>query len=365
MSKSIYFSVTNDLTTDQRMRRICTSLQVNGYDVTIIGRDPTKPIPARIYKQIRLKSWFKKGKAMYIEYNIRLLFSLLTQKKPDAFVAIDLDTIIPVYMASRFRSVQRVYDAHEWFSEMKEVITRPAVKRIWKWVEKTFVPRFPNGYTVSYSIADSFKQLYVVSYPVFMNATDLKHSGQIEHNHKPYLLYQGAVNQGRCLEWLIPAMKKVDMPLWICGEGNFMQQTRSLIVQHNLSNKIRLLGNLPPEDLLNITREAYAGINLIEPLGNNQLMSLANKFFDYFHCGIPQLTMNFTEYRRINDQIKVAVLIDNTYPELISEYLNKLIENKVLYEELRSNCKHAAKLFNWEVEQRKLLDFYKKLFNEV
>lgn len=364
MSKSIYFSVTNDLTIDQRMMRICSSLQQNGYDVTLIGRDHTKPIPTKAYKQIRLRSWFKKGKAMYLEYNIRLLFHLLIQKKPDALVAIDLDTILPIYIISRLRSVQRVYDAHEWFSEMKEVVTRPFIQTLWKWVERTFVPKFKNGYTVSISIAESFQQLYKVSYSIILNAPRSSLSQQFIQDKKPYLLYQGAINEGRCLEWLIPAMKKIEMPLWICGDGNFMEQTKQLIEQYDVSQKVRLLGNIPPEDLVQITQGAFAGINLIEPKGNNQLMSLANKFFDYFHAGIPQLTMNFTEYRKINDEVNVAVLIDAPDTEIISANLNKLIEDEVLYSELKINCKYAASLYNWEIEERKLIGFYKKLFNE-
>lgn len=364
MSKSIYFSVTTDLITDQRMIKICSSLQENGYDVTLIGRKSKGILSERPYKQVRLNCFFQRGKWMYIEYNIRLVFFLFTHKKPNAYTAIDLDTIIPMYIASRVRSVCRVYDAHEWFSEMKEVITRPGIKRIWKWVEQTFVPKFPHGYTVSQSIADSFQKLYNVSYALIMNATILKNA-EPGTETKNYLIYQGAVNEGRCLEWLIPAMKEVDMPLCIYGDGNFMDQCKQLIIQHRLTDKVILKGKTSPEELSQITKTAYAGINLVEPIGQNQIMSLANKFFDYFHAGIPQLTMNFPEYKRINKLFNMAILIDKPEPKLIATELNNLIQNKVLYQELKDNCVPAAKFFNWQEEEKKLLAFYKKLFNEA
>ena len=37
MGKRIVFTVTNDLTYDQRMHRICTTLQDAGYQVTLVG----------------------------------------------------------------------------------------------------------------------------------------------------------------------------------------------------------------------------------------------------------------------------------------------------------------------------------------
>ena len=47
----------------------------------------------------------------------------------DAVCAIDLDTILPCYFISILRRKKRMYDAHELFTEMKEIITRPSVKR--------------------------------------------------------------------------------------------------------------------------------------------------------------------------------------------------------------------------------------------
>lgn len=364
MSKTIYFSVTTDLVTDQRMIRICHSLEKQGYSVLLIGRMSSTALPNRPFDQIRLNCRAKKGKWMYLEYNCRLFFFLMTAKKPEVLVSIDLDTILPVYLTSKLRSVKRVYDAHEWFSEMKEVITRPVIKTIWTWVEKTYVPKFPNGYTVSYSIAESFKKLYQVSYEVIMNASVLHENESCLPSTPPYLIYQGAVNEGRCLEWLIPAMKNVPMELWIFGDGNYREQCIRLINENGLSEKVIMKGTVSPEALHVITRKAYAGINLVEPFGKNQLMSLANKFFDYFHAGIPQLTMNFPEYKNINEKYTVALLIDRPDPELIAMQLNKLIQNKVLYEGLISNCKKAANTYNWQEEEKKLLRFYKKLFNE-
>ncbi len=345
------------------MGRICQSLHDFGYDITLVGRRINSHSQPGIkpYGQVLLDGYFSKGKMMYLEFNLRLFFFLL-KKRPDAITAIDLDTILPVYLVSTIRKIPRVYDAHELFTEMKEVVTRPAIHKLWLWLEKKMVPRFSKGYTVSASIAGEFEKRYGVHYEVIMNAPLLQ---QPEHKKTAgrYLLYQGAVNEGRGLEWLIPAMVNVDAQLWICGEGNFSEQCRALIKKFSLEHKVFMKGMLSPEALQVVTLEAYAGINLVEPLGLNQVYSLANKFFDYFHAGIPQLTMDFPEYRKINDQYEVAVLISTLSPEIIETALNNLLCNEVLYHRLLENCQAAASAYNWQHEEIKLRLFYNNIFN--
>ncbi len=220
MGKSICFTVTNDLTFDQRMHRICTSLAGNGYNITLVGRKLRNSLPPgeKNYRQKRIRCWFNKGKLFYFEYNFRLLFWLLFHKM-DAVRAIDLDTILPCYMVSKLKRIKRIYDAHELFTGLKEVVTRPGIKKAWEKVERKMVPRFPFGYTVSESIADEFYNRYRVQYKTIRNVPVLNEMPVIENKEK-FILYQGAVNEGRGFEWLIPAMKLIDNKLVNCGDGN-------------------------------------------------------------------------------------------------------------------------------------------------
>ncbi|MBK6935585.1 MAG: glycosyltransferase [Chitinophagaceae bacterium] len=345
------------------MQRICTTLSKNGYFITLIGRKKTSSLPLsnKPYAQKRLNCWFQRGKLFYLEYNFRLLMYLLF-KRLDAICAIDLDTIVPAYIISKFKRIHRVYDAHELFTEQKEVITRPFVYKLWKKVEKRMVPAFANGYTVCDSIAEDFKRKYNVTYQTIRNLPVESTSAPVEKNNK-FILYQGAVNEGRGFEYLVPAMQKVNYPLVICGDGNFMSQVKELISKYQLDNNIVLKGMLKPEELAVLSRQAFVGINLVENVGLNQYYSLANKFFDYIHAGLPQVTMNFPEYKKINDQYKIAVLIDELTPEVIAAAINKLANDAVLYDELCINCENAMAELNWDLEQMKLITFYNTLFS--
>ena len=361
--KRIYFTVTNDLNIDQRMQRICTTLAENSYDITLVGRElPTSlPLIAQKFKQRRLKCWFNKGKLFYFEYNLRLL-SFLMLKKMDAICAIDLDTIHPCYTISWFKKIPRIYDAHELFTELKEVITRPGVKKVWDTVEKKLVPKFKWGYTVSESIAEEFKKRYNVEYSTIRNVPVLKET-QTAEPPVPFILYQGAVNEGRGLEFLIPAIKYVNSKLVVCGDGNFMSQSKKLIAENKLEDKIELKGWVDPDKLRLISQQATIGIALSEKEGLNQWLALPNKFFDYIHAAVPQITMNFPEYQKINRQYEVAILIDDLKPEAVAGTINELLNNGTKRNLLRENCLKARQELNWQNEEKKLIEFYKKIFS--
>jgi len=389
----IVFTVTNNLTYDQRMIRICNSLAGQGYIVTLIGvkNKNATPLTNQPYTQKRLHCFFSKGFGFYAEYNIRLFFYLLFLKA-NVFCCIDLDTMLPIYFAGKLRNKKLVYDAHEYFSQQKEIITRPNVYKIWHWIERTFVPKFKQGYIVSYSIAKAFKELYKVDYEVVMNATVLndnkrkkergdQFNDNFEHAEAkaPFvtsrffregvgasiILYQGAVNEARGLEFLIPAMQHINAQLHIYGDGNYLVQTQQLINQNNLANKVFLKGKVLPSVLEQITLKATIGINLVENNGLNQYYSLANKFFDYMHAKLPQITMNFPEYKRLNDYAEVAILLDDLKVETIANALNELLNNNQKYTLLQTNCIKAREQFNWEVEEKKLIEFYKKVLEQI
>jgi glycosyltransferase involved in cell wall biosynthesis len=359
--KKIVFTVTNDLTYDQRMQKICRSLDNNGYEVQLIGRirKVSVALTNEPFKQTRLHCFFTKGKLFYVEYNLRLfLFLLFTHF--DGICAIDLDTIVPVYFSGKLKRAKLFYDAHEYFTEVPEVIGRPVVKKIWEQVEKIFLPRFDKVYTVSVSLAQLFEKKYNKNVEVICNAPLFQQPSK-KNTESKTLLYQGALNEGRGLESLIEAMKNIDATLLLAGEGDLSNQLRDLVKQSNLSNKIKFLGFVKPEELKTITANATIGINLLENKGLSYYYSLSNKFFDYIHAGVPQVCISFPEYQNINRKYQVAILVEDCAPEKITTAVNQLLTEQNFYLQLQKNCEVCARHLNWQQEEKKLLALYHDL----
>lgn len=359
--KKILFAVTTDLNYDQRMQRICTSLARNGYDVLLVGRQwrvskPLLPVP---YEQHRLRCFFQKGKFFYLEYNLRLFFFLLFQKA-DAYGAADLDAAVPVTLKAKLAGKPFVFDAHEYFPEVPEVVVRPKIKKIWQAVEKFVVPKSALRYTVTASLAQIFEKNYGYSFGVVRNISVLKPYVPTEKPVK-YLLYQGAVNAGRGLELLLEVMPEIEAELWICGQGEVLELLQNRAAELGITHKVKFLGYVLPADLEIITRNAYIGINLLENLGLSYYYSLSNKFFDYLHAGIPQVVINFPEYEILNQEFEVGLTIP-LETEPLKAALNSLLNDEKRYAELVKNCLVAREVWNWQEEEKKLISLYETLW---
>jgi glycosyltransferase involved in cell wall biosynthesis len=360
--KRIIFTVTNDLNHDQRMHKICGSLHNAGYEVLLVGRTrkTSTPIVPKSFDQKRINVLFDKGKFFYIAYNLQLLCFLLF-RRADIICAIDLDTIVPCTVAGKLRSKKLVYDAHEYFTEVPEVIYRPAVKKVWQWVEKVFVPRMDACYTVSGSLAELFEEQYGKMFSIILNAPLLKDNHpEPEEKEDKFILYQGALNKGRGLEVLIESMQKLPIKLLIAGEGDLSGALRDLVNKLELKEKVIFLGWVAPADLEKLTRKAFLGYNLLENLGKSYYFSLSNKFFDYIHACIPGLSNPFPEYERINNAWQTGILTHLSVPAIVLE-VQKVLDDKDYYMLLCENCKKARLVYNWQVEEKKLITIYDSL----
>lgn len=361
----ISFTVINDLTCDQRMQRIGGSLAANGFRITLIGRQlpDSPPLSAHWpFAQKRLRVWFQKGKLFYITYNLQLFWHLLTTPY-DIYGATDLDTLLPNYWAAKLKNKPFTYDAHEYFAELPEIVHRPWVRRIWKAIEQYIVPRTKYAYTINQTYADLFKKEYGTEFAIVRNATILRPLEIPAQKKERYILYQGAVNVGRGIEEMIQAMPYIedDLKLYICGIGDVYDNCVALVQQLGLSDKVKFWGRIAPEQLRQFTLQATLGFTFFTQQGLSYYYSLANRFFDYFHCGVPQLCMNYPEYKHINNLFEVAVLLDNLDPQNIAQSVNDLLKNPEKYTLLQENCLKARQSINWQNEELKLVSIYQNL----
>ena len=156
--QKIIVSVSSDLSTDQRVQKVCTSLANHGFDVQLLGRKLTNSstFSSNLYKAKRFTLWFNRGFLFYANLNVALFFKLLFSKF-DVLYANDLDTLTANFLVSKITGKPLIYDSHEYFTEVPELVSRPSVQRIWVRIEKTILPKLKNCITVTEQIANVYK----------------------------------------------------------------------------------------------------------------------------------------------------------------------------------------------------------------
>lgn len=339
------------------MQRTCSTLSRAGFDVLLVGRklDSRFDSSKFNFETYRIKCVFNSGKLFYFEFNIRVFFYLLFQRF-QIICAVDLDTILPAFALSKLKGTKLGYDAHEYFQEVPEVVERPRIKKFWESVARFTIPKTDFRYTVSQKIADQFYQLYQVPFEVVRNVPYYKPQAKgVSEN--PYLLYQGALNDGRGLEELIRASVHLPVNVKIAGEGDLSEALRKLAVDLNCQDKVEFLGFIMPTELQAITEKAFLGYNVLANKGLSYYYSLANKFFDYTMAGIPCLVSEFPEYVSLHEKFGIGIYCELSEADIVSK-VNKLFSEVEMYENLRYSAWEAAKSLNWSIEKEKLIDLF-------
>lgn len=366
----IIISVTNDLVTDQRVKKICDSLLELNFEIVLIGRKLTNSLPIkRSYKTIRMNLLFKKGFLFYAEYNIRLFLKLFFLKK-DVLLANDLDTLLPNYLISKIFSKKLVYDSHELFTEVPELISHPNIRNFWLNIEKYIFPNLKNVYTVNKKIAEIYSEKYNVSVKIIRNIApklqnpniDADFSKKIKGNKKMLILQGSGINIDRGAEETVAMMQYVDnVVLYIIGNGDVFDKLKTLRVNYNIENKVFITNKLPYSKLLEYTKIADLGLSLDKATNLNYEYSLPNKVFDYIQCQVPILTSNREVIANLVRKNNIGFVTDTHNPKKLAKIVNVIFSNQNQYDLYKENLKIASKKYTWENEEKKLKEIYSNL----
>jgi glycosyltransferase involved in cell wall biosynthesis len=364
--KRISVAVTNDLIADNRVHRTCLTLAEAGYEVILTGRKyrDSPDMNPRAYEVHRMHLLFRRGPLFYAEYNFRMFFRLLFSR-PSVILANDLDTLPGCMAAALLTRTPVVYDSHEYFTEVPELVSRPRVQKVWKWLEKILVPRVKAAYTVCDSIAEIYTGAYGIPFEVVRNLPFSANrepggAGVQSAQGRPVIIYQGALNLGRGLENAIKAMEFLpEADLILAGSGDRENELKKLASRIS-SNNVFFKGRLPIEELVKVTRSASLGISIEEDCGLNYRYALPNKLFDYLQAGIPVVVSNLPEMKKIVEEYQAGLIARSNLPEKLAETFRKALFDHELRKSWKPGILRAAGELTWENEKGRLL----KIFNQ-
>lgn len=361
--KKVILSVTNNLETDQRVNKVALSLQKMGYSVHVVGSDNRlchDYDPG--YDTKRLHVRFKKGALFYAEFNLRLFFHLMKQRC-DVYVANDTDTLLASYLASLLKKQPLVTDLHELFPELPEVTNRKVVKWVWTKLEDFILPKAAKRYTVCQSIADYYHSRYNIDMKVVRNLPlyapfDGKQNNLPQFQGKKVILYQGAVNEGRGIEWLMDAMAYIEDAVFVViGTGDRYDRLRQKACEPPYKGKVFFLGHIPYTELRKYTLSADLGVCLLKQQGLSYYYALPNRVFDYMQCHVPILATAFPEIARVVNKEGTGIAVNTQQPEELAKIVKNMLSQKIDHD----NYTRAAGVYNWENEEIVLKEIYSNL----
>lgn len=358
MVERIAICVTNDLVYDQRLLKTCNALRKHfNFEILCLGVDRGREYIAskEPFEIFRFNMTFKKGPLFYLEYNLRSLIRLFRiRKQINQVLAFDADTLLAAGIFSGITKKPLYYDAHEWFSEVPELRNRTFVKRIWDIVERFGVKRARACYTVGPMLAEIFTLKFAKPFHYIRN-TPIFHEPPPGQARAKMILYQGALNEGRCLDLFLDVAKVLpEYKFVLAGDGDIAMELSRRVQNEQLKN-VQMTGKLPPADLKILTQQAIFGFNVLENKGKSYYYSLANKFFDYAAAGVISINSPFPEYETLIQKYDHAFMVEpqvDTIAKIIAVTGGEELHLK------QQNGYNMMRDINWEIECEK----FKKIF---
>ncbi len=376
-------AVSNDLSNDRRVARHAGALQQAGCEVVVVGRRlPSSPEVEAPWRLVRMPLRHRRGWRFYAELNRRLCSTML-RERPDVVWANDTDTLAGCAVAARRLGCRLVMDAHELFPEVPEVQHRPLVQWVWRAIERRYMPRCDARLTVCQSIADYYRDRYGLAMTVVRNLPALRSPLSAPHSplsalrsplsaphsplsapHSPLstlrsplstLLYQGAVNLGRGVDWAIDALEYLPQcRLVVAGRGDLLQAMQTYAAAKPWADRVHFLGHVPPADLDALTRQADVGLVMLDDLGLSYHYALPNRIGDFVAAGVPMVVSDLPEMAAVVRRFGVGEVIERQ-PGSEARALARAVERVLARQWTDADFAAARRDMDWEREKQKLL----------
>ena len=384
--KKVVMVLNNSFTNDSRVLREARSLVQYGFKVVIFATKDNNLPQEEIIQGIKIKRVTERYDFRFKPHKIfsQLIptYKLLKKEKAQVYHSHDFDTLIITFLASSKNKAKFIYDTHEVWSE--KTVERKVYKKILYFIAKNilikpverFILRRANSViTTSEGHAKLISEMYKISKPsVILNCSvkgNLKKTEYLREklgleDEDKIAIYLGGFMKNRGLENLIKASKRFsnNARLVLIGYGPIKSSLERLIEKNSLQKKVFILDAVSQDEVVRVASSADIGVSPVENASKSYYHSAPNKVFEYIASGLAVAASDFPEMKKIVVDNNVGTVFDPENPQEIEEKINELVGNEELLEKMKRNSKKIfLEKYNWEKEEKKLIDVYNNLLS--
>ncbi|NLT52425.1 MAG: glycosyltransferase family 4 protein [Ignavibacteria bacterium] len=303
-------------------------------------------------------------------------FRKILKIKPDIIHFHDPELIPMVSICKLLFKSKVIFDIHENIvgsideKTYLNSFTKKMLKFIFPKIEKLFIKNFEAKIIAEKSYAEIYREnvIEILNYPIL---TTQKIS---EKNFKSELnfIYSGSITELRgifqTLDIFLDILKetKISHKLHLVGDF-YPESLRSEIIlfckKNNIEENVVIYGRIPLEKIYEILRECHIGFSLLAPI-KNHIASLPTKIFEYMLFGLPVIVSDFEIYNNYIIQNDTGITVDYSDSQKSSKMIINMIRDvNHLYIMSENGRNSVQNKWNWNSEEKKLLNLYEKLLN--
>lgn len=350
----------------------CQSLAKAGYDVTLVAQhDKAETING--VRIIPLKRRMKGRLTRMLFFTWRVFWAgLKTRSKVYHFHDPEL---VPAGLALKLLGKKVVFDVHENvgrqirskdYLPLNGLISRLYGIIDWLSAKLFFIILAEDSYVPIYSKNTENYQT-VLNMPDFDFLVPFQNADR-GYDGKIQMFYVGGVTFARGIETIVNSLallkeKGLDFHFHCVGpcEEGVMTRINALPNYAKVSDNLTFYGTLRLDKAMEMSKSCHIGLSVLMPI-DNYLESYSTKIFEYMAIGLPVITSNFELYKNVIEKHETGFCIDPTSSEALARAIFKFVDNPQLISEMGTRGIDVAKrLYNWNYEEEKLIQVYKKL----
>lgn len=353
--------VLNNFINDSRVLKTSRTLLNSGYDVCVVAlhdadlkeNETTRGVSVHRIKLVS-RAWSKHKIIQVFKLLEFIGRFVLRYRKLDVLHCNDLNGLFVGFCCKLTRAkITIIYDSHEF--AINDVPHQSARSIKFKKMLEGFLIKFAHSViNVSDSIANEYSRLYNIPKPHLVLNCPAYHE-QTKRNlfrenlgiraDQTIFLYQGGLSKGRGIELLLEAFSDLntDKNVLVCmGYGPLESLIQEKAQQQNT---IFFHPAVSPDVLLNYTSSADYGILFYEDTCLNHRYCSPNKIFEYLMAGLPVLTSNLFEMKRLVETEGVGIVAEENTVEGFRNAVEASLSQD--YDAIQKNVFAARKKYCW------------------
>jgi hypothetical protein len=292
------------------------------------------------------------------------LTAYLRSVQADAYIAHNIETLLPAALAARDTGAKLIFDCMEYYADMGDGQTAAESRAVEK-AERRWLPECGLVTASSDALARELENTYGIRRPLALyNTPPILKSLPSTTRSKGLRLYwrNAVIGLGqRGLDDALVALTMLpgDVTLSIQGRlpSDGGEELRQRIAELGLGNRVRILPPYAPEDAVLQAAQHDVGLCLERRGRANHELTISNKLFDYMMAGLAVVVSDCPSLREFVLRCNSGLVFEAGSPESLARQIHQLREQPELFAEFSSNARRFALAEgNLDVDMRRFKD---------
>lgn len=297
--------------------------------------------------------------------------------KPAVIHAHDLYTLPAGLFLAQRTGAKLIYDAHEYEQGRYGNFTPQALEAFGD-MENRMFPKIDRMITVGAKIADLYGARFQGEHPTIIYNTPIiaRHSST-QHSQGglreatrlppsvPLLIFTGRVHgEGRGLNIVVEALKTMpEVHLAILGQRvqSFDDWLMDAARIASVDGRLHLIPAVAPDAVVDMIRDADAGLCLIQDASISYRFCMPNKLFEMTFANLPLVVSKLPELAGFVEELGNGLAVDQTDPQDVARGIKDVLGQPDAYALSTHAQKRLEQHYSWQAQERRLSDLYHHL----